>query len=401
MSSVLSEGKITPEGVQKLRDLIGTPLRSRNVFNRTTGYDGILHWCEGIGDGNPLWIDKEYGPKSSVGVNLAPPSYLYTICTSWVQLGLPGVHGFHSGSDWHWVRPIKHNQEVEFIVWIDDVQEKKSAMGGKAVVVYFSTVYFDQDQNVLARCRSYSFRMERSSNRDRGKQDKIEMKKWTPEELKEVEAAYDREVIRGNTPRYWEDVQEGEVLDEVVKGPLCLTDMVAFYAGCMPAPGPAHGLAVADKKRHPNWWYRNPTDGGLEPPVRVHESVEAAASAGLPAPYDIGIQRNAWLIHHLTNWIGDDAFLIQAECQYRAFNFFGDVTTFSGRVTRKYIENGEHRVDLEITGTSQRGVVSTPGKAVVALPSRTAKTTPVQARMNLTIKLDEYLKSIPVTPPKL
>lgn len=401
MSSTLSHGQITPEGVQALRDKIGIPLRARNAFNRTSCYDPVRHWCEGIGDGNPLWYDREHGAGSSVGTNLAPPSFLYSVCTSWVQLGLPGVHGFHSGSDWHWVKPIPHDKNIDFVIWVDDVQEKKSSTAGKAVVIYYSTVYFDENRDVYGRVRSYSFRMERSSERGKSKQKETQLANWSDEELEEIEKKYLAETPRGGSPRYWEDVEEGQELDPVHKGPLCLTDMIAFYAGCMVVPAPAHGLAVADRQRHPHWWFRNADNGGLEPPVRVHESEDVAIAAGLPAPYDIGVQRNAWLIHLLTNWTGDDGFVVSCNAQYRAFNFFGDFTTFGGRVTRKYEENGEHLVDLELWGTSQRGQNTIPGSATVALPSKDADTTPVATRMDQRVPLDEYLQSIPVTPPKL
>ena len=400
-SQTLSHGQITPEGVQAVRDKIGIPLRARNAFNRTSGYDPVRHWCEGIGDGNPLWYDREYGPSSSVGMNLAPPSYLYSVCTSWVQLGLPGVHGFHSGSDWHWVKPIPHGEEIDFVIWVDDVEEKQSRTAGKAVVIYYSTVYFDKNREVFGRVRSYSFRMERSSERGSGKKATTELAKWSDEELEEIEQKYLNEKARGAETRYWEDVEVGQELEPVHKGPLCLTDMIAFYAGAMVVPAPAHGLAVQDKQKHPHWWFRNKDNGGLEPPVRVHESEDVAIEAGLPAPYDIGVQRNSWLIHLLTNWAGDDGFIVRCDAQYRAFKFFGDFTTFSGRVERKYEENGEHLVDLELWGISQRGENSIPGSATIALPSRDAGTNPVTSRVDASVQLEDYLKDIPVTPPNL
>jgi hypothetical protein len=51
-----------------------------------------------------------------------------------VQIGFPGVHGFHGGSDWHWFRPIRHGEEIQVLVWLDDVVERKNAMGGMSVV---------------------------------------------------------------------------------------------------------------------------------------------------------------------------------------------------------------------------------------------------------------------------
>ena len=47
----------------------------------------------------------------------------------------------------------------------------------------------------------------------------------------------------------------------------------------------------------------------------------------------------------------------------------GDDMIVTGRVTRKYVEEGEHLVDLEITIATHEGPV-TPCTATLALPSR-------------------------------
>ena len=400
-SSVLTSGRITPEGVQTLRDRIGLPLRSRNTFNTTSVSDVVRHWAQGVGDGNPLWMDSGYGRTSALGRNLAPPSFLYTISMGVVQMGLPGVHGFQAGSDWHWLKPIPHDRNIAFVIWLDEVVEKSSRMGGKSVVTYYSTIYYDADDDeVYAHLRSYSFRMERVASRDDGapRAKEVELKTWTNAELDEIERAYLAEAPRGRTPRYWEDVADGQQLEPVHKGPLCLTDMIAYYAGGQTLPAPAHGLAVQDKQRHPHWWFRHPDNGGLEASVRVHEDVRAARAAGVPAPYDIGVQRNAWLIHLLTDWAGDDGFVVSCDAEYRAFNYFGDFHTFGGTVKRKYIDAGEHLVELEVWGRSQRGEITIPGSAVVALPAREAGDRPAQRRLDSSVPLRDFIETLPVKP---
>ena len=39
-------------------------------------------------------------------------------------------------------------------------------------------------------------------------------------------------------------------------------------------------------------------------------------------------------------------------------------------MTRKYVENGEHLVDVEVWAENQRGEITAPGRAVVRLPSK-------------------------------
>jgi acyl dehydratase len=79
--------------------------------------------------------------------------------------------------------------------------------------------------------------------------------------------------------------------------------------------------------------------------------------------------RTSWLIHLVTNWMGDDAWLWKLDCQSRAFNFMGDTTICSGEVVDKRIEGPHHIVDLKLAGTNQRGEVTAPGTATVILPS--------------------------------
>lgn len=406
MSSVLQPGKITPEAVQQLRDRIGVPLRSRNTFNTTSVADVVRHWADGIGDGNPLWSDRDYGRSSVLGSNIAPVSFLYTVSMGVVQMGLAGVHGFQAGSDWRCFKPIAVDRGIDFVIWLDDVVERPSRMGQRSVVTYYSTVYYDRDsRDALAYLRSYSFRIERVASRDRKEGETSSsqptqrtLKTWSEPELEEIEQKYLAERPRGAEPRYFEDTQVGEELPPIHKGPLCLSDMISYYSGGQTLPAPAHGLAVKDRQRHPAWWFRHPESGGLEASVRVHEDVRAALAAGVPAPYDIGVQRNAWLIHLITDWMGDGGFLVSCDAEYRAFNFFGDFHTFGGKVTRCYVEDGEHRVDLEVWGRNQEGTVTIPGKATVALPSRMDDTPPAVRRASATRSVDDVLKDLPNAP---
>jgi hypothetical protein len=57
----------------------------------------------------------------------------------------------------------------------------------------------------------------------------------------------------------------------------------------------------------------------------------------------------------------------------RRFNIVGDTTWCKGKVTRKYVKDGYALVDIELAAENQRGEVTTPGIATVALPSRDVK----------------------------
>ena len=103
---------------------------------------------------------------------------------------------------------------------------------------------------------------------------------------------------------------------------------------------------------------------------RIHWDSSYARSIGLPAAYDYGMMRDCWLSHYLTDWMGDDAWLESMSSQMRKFNYLGDTHTFTGEVIGKRTEGGRHLVDVELRGTSQRGEVTCPATATIALPSR-------------------------------
>jgi len=103
----------------------------------------------------------------------------------------------------------------------------------------------------------------------------------------------------------------------------------------------------------------------------VHWEPDAARNAGNPTTFDYGRMRETWLIHLCTDWMGDDAWLWKLDCEFRLFNYVGDLHTISGTVTRKYLADGDRpAVDLELAATSQRGEVTAPGHASILLPSR-------------------------------
>ncbi len=111
---------------------------------------------------------------------------------------------------------------------------------------------------------------------------------------------------------------------------------------------------------------RNPV---LNFPVKYsqqHEDSNIAAGRGMPAPFDNGVMRMAWVAPMITNWMGDNGFLRKLDVQVRAPGLYGDVVSYSGKVTEK--DDSASLVTVEITGTNQTGQISTKGTALVELP---------------------------------
>jgi len=368
---VLESGKITEEGIRRLRARLGAFNRPRQygvgLFNEQASRDAIRHFCQGIGDGNPLYWDLSYAQKTRYGTIIAPPCFLYSVYwCSGPTGGLPGVHGFHAGNDWEWHRPIHLDDRISVQEQFTGLEEKESQFAGRILIQSSVTHYYNQRGEVIAKTRGWQVRAERGAARERHKY-QFEPYNYSPEELRAIQEAVQGEEVRGDNPRWWEDVQVGDELRPVVKGPMSHGDISAFVAGCI--GGIAHCLQLREMQRHPAWGFTDPHTGAQEAIIRVHDIPEAAESAGLGGAYDYGCQRCCWMGHLLTNWMGDDGFLKRMYIELRRFNLVGDTTWCKGRVAGKREDGGEKLVDLEIWGENQRQEVTTKGTATVRLPS--------------------------------
>jgi acyl dehydratase len=72
----------------------------------------------------------------------------------------------------------------------------------------------------------------------------------------------------------------------------------------------------------------------------------------------------------LTDWTGPEGKLRKLSIAMIAPNYLGDTITARGRVTRKYVENDEHKADCELVVTKQDGTVTVNSQATVALLSK-------------------------------
>jgi hypothetical protein len=80
--------------------------------------------------------------------------------------------------------------------------------------------------------------------------------------------------------------------------------------------------------------------------------------------------RETWFHHYLTDWAGDDGFVVRQQDSMRKFNYHGDVQFLSGEVVGKREQDGLFLIDLTMKMTNQRDVETSFGEATVALPSR-------------------------------
>ncbi|MEY2570596.1 MAG: hypothetical protein QOE63_946, partial [Acidimicrobiaceae bacterium] len=344
-------GQITDEGVARLRATIGVaqPHPQPPHYLRPNE-DAFRIVAECYGDDNPLWADPDYAAKTRWDGPIAPPALAGgdTLIgedevteldddTKALLKGDPlrGVHAFYASSAREWWAPLRPGKRVFRRNALVGALDKTSEFAERAVHEWTAQVFRDEDGTVIAGQYRNMIRTERTKAREKKKYDAITIDPYTPDQLAEIDAQYASEGPRGAEQRWWEDVEEGDEVGPLVKGPLTVTDMVCWHVGMgmgLYGVKPLR-LGFQNRQRVPRFYPPNELN---VPDVqqRVHWDPEQARRAGNPSTFDYGRMRETWLIHLCTDWMGDDAWLWKLDCEFRLFNYVGDTQWVRGRVVR-------------------------------------------------------------------
>ncbi|MDV6271142.1 FAS1-like dehydratase domain-containing protein [Rhodococcus globerulus] len=369
--------KITDSALDNLRSLIGVPIANTvEPWCYEATRDNIRHYAHGIGDDNPLWCDPQYAEQTTYGTLVAPPSFAFAlsrILSGYVG-GLPGVHAMWAGADLTWHKPILRDTKVQASAYLKDLVEHDTRFAGRAFQQIYHVELTDENGDKLVSGDSWCFRTERDAARERGSkysaQKEAGKTRYTAEDLAKIYDLYENEVVRGAEPLYYEDVQVGDELPVMGKGPMTVTGFIGFAQGWGGLYIRANKLAYKLIKSHPGLGIPNEL-GIPDVPERVHWEEELAKDVGTPGAYDYGPERCSWLTQHLTNWMGDSGFLARHTAQIRHHNVVGDAIRITGHVTDKSVDDqGRNTVTIEQKAHNQHGDTSAIGKGVVVLPTR-------------------------------
>ena len=139
-------------------------------------------------------------------------------------------------------------------------------------------------------------------------------------------------------PRFFEDVPEGAEIPPFVVERLSRTDLVR-YAGA---------------------------SGDFNP---IHHDEEFAKMAGNPTVFGHGMLTAGFVAKCLTDFVGPES-LRRYKVRFATRVWPGDTITCRGKVTRKYVEGGESRIDGEVVALRQTGEAAVTGSFSAALPVR-------------------------------
>ena len=367
-------GTITEEGLADAARLIGQPIRrSRMQWIDTVTRDAIRHFAWGIGDDNPLWLDADYAAHAPQGTVLAPPCILYAVDSTIVAPKLPGVQWIYAGTHWTWLDHIRMNDSFRVEAKLIN-QERKSGRRFPQWVLQSGEIrYFNQHEQLLASAIGQCARTPRMAHHQADESVDVQaapkVHHYSAEELEDIERQVLSERRQGSEPLFWQDVSVGDNIAPVVKGPLSIVDILAWYAATQGALhyGGAHGDAIRYRRRHADY-HLNPATGAKDAAGRGHLEAATGRDMGMGGAYDVGPQRIAWAQHMLCNWMGDHGFLHRLQVSVRRPNLVGDTLWWRGTVVAKWERHDVRMVDVEIEARNQNDVISAFGSASVALP---------------------------------
>ena len=232
-------------------------------WNYEATRDAIRHYAHGIGDDNPLWCDPEYAAKTKYGTIVALPSFLFTTSRiiSGYCGGLSGVHAMWAGADWTWHKPVLRNDVITTEAYLKDLVEHQTKFAGRSFQQIYHVDFFNQHGDKVAEatagCSAPTVTKRASAAPSTPKPVAASSRSPRSSSLNSRDL-YAGEEIRGATPRYWEDVKEGEALPRMMKGPMTVTGFICYAQGWGGLYIRANKLAWKMQQAHPGLGIKQP-----------------------------------------------------------------------------------------------------------------------------------------------
>ena len=103
----------------------------------------------------------------------------------------------------------------------------------------------------------------------------------------------------------------------------------------------------------------------------IHHNTRIAQAQGAPEMYANNVFVQSMWERCVREYIGLDGMVKKVgPFRMRVFNTVGEHVTTKGTVKRKYQENGQNLVELEIWSEHSKGISVGPGPVLVTLPSK-------------------------------
>jgi len=318
----------------------------------------IRHWCESLEDGNPMYLDADYA-RSRGHKNIVAPmgtvmnTFYFPFRWPWPPGGRepqPHIHyqikdalglpvGIIQAVEIENYKTLEIGDRLNVSQRFVSVSQKKKTRVGEGYFWTMDRLYRNQNGELIMRERMTAF----GYGEPKAPSAAAPAKRggWSPaveEMIQGDRTGYQPPAFRD---RYWEDVQECEELPPLLF-PITFTRCV-YLASATRDFSPQHSNREYAQQR------------------------SKTKDIFVNTPFNMGM-----FSRFMTDWGGPKSTVRRMNLAMRGNVCAGDDMNITGKVTKKYIDNGEHRVDLELMVSTQEGPV-TPCTATLALPSRSGQ----------------------------
>ena len=261
--------------------------------------DAIRHFAWGIGDNNPLWIDRDHAAASPWGSLIAPPSFLYAVDETTVAPGHNNLRRVYQSVDWTFYDIVREGTDMKSEATLTEEDDSSGSLLQTGRVDFL-----DGNSRLVATAMATTMRTDAPGTTIEARPEI----RYSGEELEAIERTILSERRQGAEPLYVEDVQAGASPGPLIKGPLSIMDIVAWSAGA---------------------------GGAVEPDAELSEG-------GLPHQCATGPQQVSWIAQAITDWMGDGGFLHKLSVNLVSNPVLGSTTTIAGAVEEVRPESRPH-----------------------------------------------------------
>lgn len=327
--------------------------------------DALRKYVDAVGDLNPIYRDQEYAMASKYGQRIAPPTMLYAFGYGHYPNPkgyppLPNFGGVYAGDTYEWFDVIREGDQIDLkTITPVTVQLKQTKMAGP--MGFYTGEHEFRRKGSYKKIAQCSFTVGLKEGEPGDHRPPAEPIRHSRDYIEQVYAAQDAETVRGALPRYWEEVEIGDELAPVVRGPFTQMEAVAWYSSAI---GERFFLSDRMFRFMHDHCKRGVWDEDLQIWKNWHDESLGLGTLGS------GSQRSAWVAMMLTNWMGDDGFLRKMTTRHVYPGRYGNVYWCSGKVVAKAQVDGFNTVEVECKILSQTGQLHLTGTATLHLPSR-------------------------------
>ena len=367
------------EFIDDSKALIGQDAKDVPVGVKAADWSSIQKFCSALGDVNPLYNDAAGGVGTLYDTMIAPPTFIFSARTpdsgAAYEQKQYGLRRFSTKACAEWNDVIRLGERLMTDLKVTDVRNGPNWGSKETVEVDSTATYSTVFGGVLAQATGTAtmvpYSMGEPLIEDR------EIYQYSDEEIRKLEDDLDAIAPhRGDVPLYWSEVEVGDKLPTLVKGPLYYTEISSWkVAEAKPTALSVGTVAHRQIMDRPGRIAVNPSnDWPYMDTEQAFGDILAVKALGFKMPVSKGLMRFALAGQVVTNWMGDLGFLRRMSLDLSNHFLYEDTMWLGGEVTRKFNEqvgDAEYSaVEVKLSGHNQVGQTLVDGTAVVYLPER-------------------------------